>query len=802
MKFTFNWLKDHLETNATIDEICDKLVAIGHEVESVEDRAAKYKGFIVAEVAECEQHPNADRLNQCLVNTGKEQLQVVCGAPNVRKGLKICFSPVGVTIPSNGMVLKPTKIRDVDSHGMICSESELCLSEESDGIMELADDAPVGTDFSGYMGFDDPIIDIDLTPNRPDCAGIRGIARDLAAAGMGTLKPVTQANPVPGNFKSDIDVTLNLSGDDEKACPIFVGRLIKNVKNGPSPKWLQDRLIAIGLRPISALVDITNYCCIGLNRPLHVFDADKVEGSLTVRMSKTGEKIAALNDKEYTLDDSVVTICDDSGVAALGGVIGGERTGCVEETVNVFVESAYFDADQIRRTGQKMRIDSDAKYRFERGIDPQSCEWGMEVATRLILDICGGEPSEVVVAGDAPDTSKVIEFNPEQVKKLGGVDVKLEEQVNILTSLGFDVKIQDDKTLHVIAPSWRPDVEGRADLVEEILRIYGFDKIPAVSTTRETAVTMPALSAHQRRLSNMKQTLAARGLFEAVTWSFLDKKSAMQFQYEEKSLVKIANPLSEDLCIMRQSILPNLLKAAKNNHDRGYPNMAFFETGPVFLGQNPEDQPFVISGLRSGLAQNKDWASVKTDVDFFTAKADVVAALEQSGMNVGSMPLSRDVPAWYHPGRSASLCLGRTPLAYFGEIHPGILQEMDIDFPVVGFEIITDSLPPAKAKTASKKLLKVSSLQPVHRDFAFIVDENVEVANLLKAANSVDRKLISDVVLFDVYQGKGVEEGKKSLAITVTLQPVDATLTDEQIENLSDKITQTIEKKTGGVLRG
>ncbi len=802
MKLTFDWLKEHLETKHTLENICDKLVAIGHEVDGVEDRAAKYNGFIVAEVVECEQHPNADRLKQCLVNTGKEQLQVVCGAPNVRMGLKICFSPVGVSIPSNGMVLKKTKIRDVESNGMICSEAELCLSDESDGILELPDDAPVGKAFADYMGFNDPVIDIDLTPNRPDCAGVLGIARDLAAAGMGTLKPLTQTNPVPGTFKSEIDVTLNFSKEQARACPVFVGRQIKNVKNGPSPKWLQDRLIAIGLRPISALVDITNYCCIGLNRPLHVFDADQVKGNLTVQISTAGQKIAALNDKTYTLDDETVTICDDDDVAALGGVIGGTRTGCTDETVNVFVESAYFDPDQIRRTGQKMMIDSDAKYRFERGIDPQSCAWGMEVATRLILDLCGGEPSDLVIAGEPPSSADVINFDPNQVKTLGGVDVDLDTQVNILMALGFDVKIQDDKTLHVVVPSWRPDIEGRADLVEEILRIYGFDHIPVVSTPRDTAVTMPALNAHQRRIATMKPALAARGLFEAVTWSFLNKKAATQFKYTAKNLVHIANPLSEDLSIMRQSILPNLIAAAKNNHDRGFPNMGFFEGGPIFLGQEPDDQPYVMAGIRTGLLREKTWQGDKAPVDFFTAKADAVAAMAQCGMAIDNMPLSRDVPPWYHPGRSAAIALGKKPLAYFGEIHPGILQEMDIDFPVVGFEIITDHLPPAKAKKAAKKSLTVSTLQPVHRDFAFIIDEGVEAAMVLKAANSADRTLISDIRIFDVYQGKGIDAGKKSLAITVTLQPVDATLTDEQIEALSDKITKAVQDKTGGVLRG
>lgn len=802
MKFTFDWLKDHLETTAPLQEICDTLVAIGHEVDSVEDRASKYEGFIVAQVVECEPHPNADRLRQCLVNTGKEQLQVVCGAPNVRMGLKVCFSPVGVTIPSNGMVLKPTKIRDVNSHGMICSEAELCLSEESDGIMELPEDAPIGQAFADYMGFNDPVIDIDLTPNRPDCAGVRGLARDLAATPIGSLKPLTQKNPVPGTFKPEISVSLDFDKDNQKACPIFVSRQIKNVKNGPSPKWLQDRLLAIGLRPISALVDITNYCCIGLNRPLHVFDGDKIKGNLTVSMSKNGDQIASLNDKTYTLDDQRVVISDEDGVASIGGVIGGERTGCTLETTNVFVEAAYFDADQIRQTGQKMRIDSDAKYRFERGIDPRSCEWGMEVATRLILDICGGEPSEVVVTGQAPKADKPIQFDPSHVKKLGGVDIKTEDQVDILMNLGFDVKIQDDKTLHVTAPSWRPDIEGRADLVEEILRIYGFDKIPSVSTTRETAVTMPALTGHQRRLSTMKKTLASRGMFEAVTWSFHDQKSADYFHYTDKPLVKIANPLSEDLSIMRQSVLPNLIKAAENNHARGFPDMAFFETGSIFLGQNPEDQPQVITGLRSGSIKNKTWQSEKQAVDFYTIKADVFAALEQAGIGAETMPLMRDVPSWYHPGRSAGLFLGKKPLAYFGEIHPGILQEMGIDFPVAGFEIIADALPPVKEKSASKKLLKTSVLQPVHRDFAFIVDEDVEAASLLKAANSVDRNLISNITLFDVYQGKGIEEGKKSLGITVTLQPMTETLTDQEIEGLSDKITKTVADKTGGVLRG
>ncbi len=802
MKFTLKWLKNYLETDATIEQICEKLVEIGHEVESVEDRAAQYQNFIIGEVVECDQHPNADRLNICLVHTGTERLQVVCGAPNVAKGQKICFAPAGAVVPSNGMVLKATKIRDVESKGMICSESELCLTEESDGILVLPDDAPVGESFAEYMGFDDPVIDIDLTPNRPDCAGVRGIARDLAAVGVGRLKSLTQKNPVPGNFQSPISVRFDFSEEHKKACPIFIGRMIKNVQNGPSPKWLQDYLIAIGLRPVSALVDITNYFCIGLNRPLHVFDADKLQGDLVVRMSKTGELFDALDDKKYVLDDNqAIVISDHKGVAALGGVMGGERTGCTAETKNIFLESAYFDADYIRKTGQTMRIESDAKYRFERGVDPLSCAWGIEAATRLISDICGGQPSDLVTQGQAPVLNDKIVFDAHLVAKLGGVQIDPEIQTKILTSLGFDVTVAEDKKLNVIRPSWRPDIDGAVDLVEEILRIYGFDKIPTISVGARLDNLKSALTDHQSKLSKVKRLLASRGLYETVTWSFLDPKTSQQFKYDDKALVEIFNPLSEDLSIMRQSILPNLIKAVKNNHDRGYPNTAFFETGSVFWGQEISDQPSMIAGIRSGFHESKTWHLSEDKVDFYTIKADVLDALAQYGLNASAMPLSRQTPSWYHPGRSASLALGKKDLAYFGEVHPKILQELGIDFPVVGFEIMVDHFPQSSKKSTTKKFLKMSPFQPLYRDFSFIVDQEIEVAHIIKSINAADRKLITEVDIFDVYQGKGIEPNKKSIGVKIQIQPTDRTLIDDEIENLMHKVIETVHKKTGAVLR-
>ena len=797
MKFTLNWLKEYLDTNASLEQICDRLTSLGLEVESVVDRAAMYKGFIIAEVAECEQHPNADRLKQCLVNTGKEQLQVVCGAPNVRKGLRVVFALPGTTIPANGMVLKKTAIRGVESNGMICSEAELLLSEESNGILELPADAPVGMSFVEYRGLNDPVIDISLTPNRIDAGGVYGIARDLAAAGLGKMKTLPK-QPVPGSYDSPVTVTIK----NTEACPLFMGRYIRGVKNGPSPKWLQDYLTAIGSRPISALVDITNYICLSLNRPLHVFDADKLNGNITVRMAKEGEKFTDLKGIERALDDRVIVVCDAKAPQAMGGVMGGMHSGCTEGTVNVFVESALFNPSIIRRTGQKYGIDSDAKYRFERGIDPTSCDDGIEIATRMILDICGGEASYTTMAGAQPEWTRTYVFDTNMTKTLGGMDIPSAEQIDILLRLGFDVRQRPDNLSDVTPPSWRNDISGAADLVEEILRLKSFDAITPVSIVAAHAVTQSALSPEQKRLSDLRRLCAVRGMDEAVTWSFLGEAAHAFFHYPGQKTVRVANAISTDLSVMRHSLLPNLIDAAKRNESRKLGWAHLFEAGSVFFGTGPDQQPMLLAGMRCGTMNDKTWQGAVRPVDFFAIKEDVWALLQAAGLNPDTMSLTRDAPGWYHPGQSARLLLGKNTLAQFGVVHPGVLKAFEVEFPVVAFEVFTDALPPLKAgKSATRSSLTLNPLQPLTRDFAFVVGNDVAADAVLKAARNVDKNLIVAATLFDVYEGKGVPDKHRSLAFSITVQPVEATLTDAQIETLSQGVIAAVQK-LGGTLRG
>ena len=802
MKLTLSWLKEHLDTEAGVDAIAEQLTALGLEVEGVEDKAAALAPFTVGHVVRCEQHPNADRLKVCHVDTGSGEVQVVCGAPNARQGMKGVFAPAGTYIPGTDMTLKKGVIRGIDSNGMLCSEREMGLSDEHTGIIDLPEDAPVGAPFAEIMGLNDPVIDIGLTPDRGDCAGIRGIARDLAASGIGTLRDLP-ANPVAGRFKSPIGVALKLPKGKENACPMFVGRYVRGVKNGPSPRWLQEKLRAVGLRPISTLVDVTNYFTMDRGRPLHVFDADTVAGGIHVRLSKAGETLDALNDKSYTLDDEVCVIADDDGVLALGGIVGGTASGCTEETVNVFVEAALFDPVRTAASGRKLQIDSDARYRFERGVDPEAVISGMEQATTLIQELCGGEASELVVAGAVPDWRRTLPLRPSRVEHLGGVAVPLDEQVRILTALGFGVTEDKDGVLQAEVPSWRSDVHGEADLVEEVLRVNGFDKIPPVSMPRLGALTRPAITAKQRASTQVRRLLAARGMEEAVTWSFMESGLAARFGFQNTHL-KLLNPIASDLDAMRPSILPNLIQAAARNTDRGLSNGALFEIGPVYRDTSPKGQSLVATGIRAGEIGERHWASKPRPADAMDAKADAIAVLTAAGAPVGNCQVTTDAPDWYHPGRSGCLRLGPNVLAVFGEIHPAVLAEMDAPSPVAAFEVFLDNVPQPKSakKATAKPLLKLSPFQPLERDFAFVVDQTVAADDLVRAAKGGDKALIADVGVFDLYQGKGVEDGKKSVAITVTLQPIEATLTDEQIEAVSAKIVANVVKRTGGTLRG
>lgn len=798
MKFTLNWLKEYLDTNASLDEISAKLTAIGLEVENIEDRAKMLQGFVVGHVISAEKHPDADKLRCLIVDNGKEQLKVVCGAPNARTGMKGVFAPAGSYIPGSDITLKKSMIRGQESNGMMCSERELLLSTEHTGIIELPDSAVTGSPAADALGANDPVIEINLTPNRGDCAGILGIARDLAAAGLGKLKNPSD-QPVPGKYASPVTVSLK----DEKACPLFIGRYIRGVKNGPSPKWLQERLKSIGLRPISTLVDITNYLTIALNRPLHVFDADKLKGNIHVRLSKQGEKLEALNDKTYELDDQMAVVCDDSGVLGLGGIIGGVPSSVSENTKNVYLEVAYFDPVRTAMTGQKLQVDSDARYRFERGIDPGFVAKGAEIATRMIMELCGGEPSEVVVAGKAPLQNKVIAYAPERLKLLGGMDLPASRQKEILTALGFAVA-DNGKSWSVTVPSWRHDVEGAADIVEEILRIEGYDNIPPVIVRPPADEKRHGLNPLSKRAVAARHALAARGLYETVTWSFMADKTSDLFGanlHQNKKALTLTNPISADLAVMRPSILPNLVEAAGRNADRGHPDACLFEIGNIYRGTDAAGQTMTAAGLRSGLAVQRHWGQSVRDVDAFDAKADALAVLETCGVNPASLQIATDAPDWYHPGRSGSLRLGPAVLAYFGELHPSVLATMKREEKYAGFEVFLQNIPAPKKKGPRKDLLRPSPFQPLRRDFAFVLDEKVEAEKLIRAVKGVDKALITHVDIFDVYMGKGVEPGKKSVAIGVTLQPVEKTLTDEEIAGLSQKIIDAVVKQTGGQLR-
>jgi phenylalanyl-tRNA synthetase beta chain len=799
MKFTLSWLKSHLETEADLATITRSLTMLGLEVDAVVDRAKDLKPFVTAAVVSAEPHPNADKLRVCQVDTGSERLQVVCGAPNARAGLIGVFAPGGSVIPKSGMVLKPSVIRGVQSNGMLCSGAELGLSDDHDGIIELPEGTPVGESFARMAGLDDPMLDVKITANRTDCLGVRGIARDLAAAGLGTLKPLS-VEPVPGRFASPIRVSITVP----EACPLFLGRVIRGVRNGPSPAWLARRLESIGLRPISALVDITNFLTFDLDRPLHVFDAAKLSGDLVIRGALLGETLAALNGKAYALHPGITVIADQAGVQSLGGVIGGEASGCSETTTEILIEAALFDPVRVAATGRLLNLQSDARYRFERGLDPSFVGDAMEIATRLVLDLCGGEAGEIVQAGAVPAWQRRIEFRPGRVATLGGLAVPPAEISRILTALGCDIA-GEGETLSVVPPSWRADIEGEADLVEEVLRIHGYDHIPVVPLDRATVLPAPALNPAQRRAGLVRRTLAGRGLDEAVTFSFMPSGlmtgNASLFGPVPEEL-RVANPISADLDLMRPSILPNLLSAAKRNADRGYGDLALFELGPQYADDTPEGQSDVAAGLRVGLWSAKSWQGPGRAVDLFDAKADALAALEAAGAPIENLQITTDAPGWYHPGRSGALRLGpRTVLAWFGEIHPRLLAAVDLEGPAVAFEVHVDRVPFAKSGR-QRAALKLSPFQPVERDFAFLVDTTVTAEQLLRAARGADKKLVADVRLFDLYTGTGVPEGKKSMALTVTLQPIEATLTEEQLETFSKTLVAQIGRMTGGVLRG
>jgi phenylalanyl-tRNA synthetase beta chain len=800
MKFTLSWLKDHLETQASLAEIVDTLTRVGLEVEGVEDAGAKYQGFVVARVIEAKPHPNADRLRVCMVDAGGAPVQVVCGAPNAHTGMKSVFSPVGTYIPGKKITLAKGTIRGVESNGMLCSAAELELSNDHDGIIELPDDAPVGVAYATYAGLDDPVIDVSLTPNRPDATGVSGIARDLAAAGLGKLKTHVP-RPVAGTFDCPTMVNLDFAPGDAHLCPAFALRLVRGVNNGPSPEWMQKRLRAIGLRPINALVDITNYVTFDRGRPLHVFDAAKVKGALHVRRGRAGESVLALDGKTYALDDSVVVIADDESVESIAGVMGGEHSGCNEDTRDVLVESAMWDAPTVAQTGRKLGILTDARYRFERGVDPDSCVPGAELATHLIVDFCGGEPSRLIVAGDPAKPKRAVPFPYSEVKRLLGVDIPQSEGEAILVRLGFELK--DGKA---IVPNWRPDIEGKADIVEQIVRIAGLDRVPPAPLPRANeGVPAPVLTPLQKRTRTAKRALSALGLREAVTWSFIAKPAAELFGGGQPALA-LANPIAADLSDMRPSLAPGLVAAAERNARRGFADAALFEVGQIFLGAGENDQRIAATAVRRGFAkargEGRHWSG-GGPVDAYDAKSDALALLAALGVAANAVQIVPGGPAFLHPGRSATLQFGPKNVAgWFGELHPAALEALDAEGPLVAFEIVLDAIPPAKARpTKAKPKLERSEFMPVSRDLAFVVAESVAAGDILKAALAADRTLIAAADVFDVYRGPGVPEGQKSVAIAVTLQPRERTLTDAEIEAAVAKVVAEVGKKTGATLR-
>ncbi|OPZ00803.1 phenylalanine--tRNA ligase subunit beta [Bradyrhizobium sacchari] len=801
MKFTLSWLKDHLETDEPLEKLADKLTMIGLEVENIEDKAKALKPFTIAKVISAEQHPNADRLRVCMVDTGDggAPVQVVCGAPNARAGLVSVFSPPGTYIPGKDITLGVGTIRGVESRGMLCSAAELQISNDHDGIMELPADAPIGAGYAEWAALGDPVVEINLTPNRQDCTGVHGIARDLAAADMGKFKDPT-IKPVKGEFPCPVKVTV----EDATLCPGFALRLVRGVKNAPSPEWLQKRLTAIGLRPINALVDITNFMTYDRARPLHVFDAKKVKGNLVVRRAREGETLLALDGRTYNLDPAICVIADEHGVESLAGIMGGEASGCDENTTDVLIESALWNEINIAQTGRKLGINSDARYRFERGVDPAFMVPGLELATKLVMEMCGGTPSENVVVGKAFGDDRVIDFPVTEVKRLSGIEVPQVEMKRILTHLGF-MMAGPGPVVKVAVPSWRSDVHGKADIVEEIVRVFGVDKVPMTPFERGEDARKPVLTPLQLRTRRARRALASRGMVEAVTWSFIAKPAAELFGGGQRGL-EVANPIASDLSDMRPTLLAGLIAAAQANANRGASDVALFEVGQVFKGDRPQDQFMAASGVRRGFASTeglgRHWTG-SAQADVFDAKADALAVLAAAGAPMQALQIVSGGPGWLHPGRSGTIQIGpQNVLGYFGEVHPRALEALGADGPLMVFEVILDRIPEAKKKpTRAKPVIELSAFQPVTRDFAFIVDRSVKAADIVRAAQGVDKKLITGVNVFDVYEGKGIDDGKKSIAVAVTLQPREKTLTDQEIEAVAAKIVAEVTKKTGGTLR-
>ena len=809
MKFTLSWLKDHLDTTASIAELSATLTAIGLEVEGIDDPAQKLAAFTIARVVDAKQHPNADRLRVCQVEIapGQPAVEVVCGAPNARTGMIGVFAPIGAFIPGTGITLDKRPVRGIVSNGMLVSERELELSEDHDGIIELKPElaAKVGQRYVDAVGLGDPVFEVKLTPNRPDCTGVRGIARDLAAAGLGTLKPEPKLKAVEGTFDCPTAIILEFPKEAATACSAFAGRYLRGVKNRPSPAWLQARLKAIGLRPISALVDITNYISMDRGRPLHVYDADKLKGAVRARLGRTGESFKALDNKSYAVDETMCVIADDSGPLGLGGIIGGESTRCTEATTNVLIECAYFDPLRTAATGRKAGVQTDARYRFERGVDPAFVAGGLDLATDMVMTLCGGAPSKARIAGAAPNARTEIAFDFARIEKLSGLAVPEAEAKRILGALGFTTR-SAGKAAVVTAPSWRPDIHGSADLIEEVIRIVGLDKVPSPPMPRARGITRTVLTEQQRRARRARRLLAGRGFVEAVTWSFLPRAQASHFGGGADAL-ELDNPISVEMSSMRPSLLPGLLAAAQRNRNRGFNDAALFELGQAYRGDQPKDQLMIAAGIRAGTAllggSGRHWSGSAADADLFAVKADAAALLASLGFDPARAQVTRDAPDWFHPGRSGTLRLGpKVTLAHFGEVHPSTLKLMDCAGPMAAFELFLDAIPPEKRRARARPPLGGSELLPVRRDFAFVTDQQTAAGDIIKAALGADKALIADVSVFDIFTGGNMPPSKKSIAVEVTLQPIDKSFSDAEIEAIGAKIIAAVSKATGAEIRG
>tara|TARA_Y100000590_G_scaffold333035_1_gene378746 strand:- start:7368 stop:9770 length:2403 start_codon:yes stop_codon:yes gene_type:complete len=796
---SLSWIKNHLDTKANLNQVAEKLTEIGLEVESIKSSDSNLDNFIISKIVKAEKHPNADKLKLCEVDIGSGNLvKVVCGAENARDGLFAVYAPPGAIIPKNNMKLKIAKIRGVESHGMLCSGHELDVSSDKDGIIELdKKEKNIGEKYFNNIG--ENTLDISITPNRPDCLGVRGIARDLASSGLGKLKKQLSVN-IKQKFKSPIKVSIKKAKD--QGCGIFGSVYIKNVQNRESPEWLKKRILSLGLKPVSAIVDITNYIMFDLNRPLHAYDADKIDREIIVRNSSKGETFEALDNKKYILENNMCVITDKSGVLGLGGIIGGTRSGTEISTKNILLESAYFFPSHIRKTSKRLNIDTDAKYRFERGIDPNSIKSGLELGISLILNICGGEASKFSMVGKIKDERKIINLETEKFFKVIGFSISSREIKKILTSLGCSIKISGKK-IKILPPTWRPDLKEDIDLIEELARIKGYDRVPLINPEKENI--KDTLNNKQKLFHFSQRSVASKGYTEAVTWSFTDSKIDKLFS-ELKNEIRLSNPISGDLDVLRSSLYSNLIISVKKNIHRNFEDLMLFEIGPVFKGNQPGEQSTIIGAIKTGKYSRKNWIEKERSFDVYDIKNDALRTLSEVGISLDKIVVSNKTKKWYHPGRSGLLSLGSAygpELAYFGELHPLIIKKLDIKTDnVLGFEIFLDNIPDSRKKIRdSKPKFIISDYQKVVRDFAFVIDEKFSSGEIINLVKKIDKELIKDVKIFDVYQGENIDAGKKSIAFNVIIEPKNKTLSDNDIEEVTKKIISTVEKNTGATLR-